>query len=142
MLAQAFGDLAGVTAGVHEGEIPLEDEVAVGKRRGPTANVEAAEEVVELVLEAQVVVAGEGLQPQRLPKPAGTQEDEDVAEPLELADVSRPIDVDPTLLADTSKVCHAVWELDHIHRIARRWSGARCRFRRRPEQVLRDWRLS
>ncbi len=49
----------------------LQDEVAMGQRRGLAADGEAAEELVVLALVAQVVVADEGPEPERLGKRRG-----------------------------------------------------------------------
>ncbi len=123
MLAEAFGDLGDAAARVDLGEVPLEDEVAVPERRRLSPDLQVAEELLELVGAVQVVVVGERLQPQRLAETARTQEDENAAQPLDVADVGRPVDVVQTLPADAVKIGDAVGELHHAHSVAQTSKG-------------------
>lgn len=113
VLAEAGGDPLDVVARVDRGKVPLQDEVTVGAPGRATADRQLAEEAVELVLAAQVVVVGKGLKPKRLAEPSRTQKDENAAEPLEIADVCGAIDVDETLPANAAEICDAIGKLDH-----------------------------
>ncbi len=121
IVIERHGDLAGGATRRHFGEVPLEDEVAMGVGRWILADGEVTEQLLVDLRGAQVVVGGEGLEPQGLAEAARTDEEEVTPQILEVVDVGRAIDVDVAVPNQGLEVCDAVGELEH------RSSAATCR---------------
>jgi hypothetical protein len=113
VVVETADDLVDAAAAADLGKVPLQHEVAVAFRGRLPADVETAEEDVEIVGEAQVVVGGEGLEPERLPEAPRTQEDESPAELLDVAEMRRTVGIEHAAAANALKVGDAVGEGDH-----------------------------
>lgn len=60
---QRRADGLGITHGVHQGEVPFHNEIAIVPRRGAVADLQVPEQMLELVRLGQIVVVLQGGKP-------------------------------------------------------------------------------
>ena len=96
------------TRGVDLREVERQHEVAVCVLRRVLADVEAAEEPLEVPLLRDIVVTAQGLAEKRLTEPTRTHKEEEVRALLHRADERGLVDVVAVFKANALEVLHAI----------------------------------
>ena len=91
------------------GEVELEHHVAIGVFRRVLAEPESAEELFEVLLLAQVVVALHHGDEERLAESARADEEDEAVQRLHLREVFRLVHIVKPLVSDSPEIRNAVW---------------------------------
>ncbi len=105
---QRPADGLGIPHRVHQGEVPFHDEVAVVPRGGGLADLQAPEQLLELLGLGQIVVVLQRGEPQGLAEAARAQQQKLLADLLDGSDAIGAVDVEIAFFGDGLEVGETV----------------------------------